>query len=252
MKITSTYERIINNLNFLKSKESLAVLDQTLEQVNKNNLTFIDGFLYFTQAQVEKKKQNLIQYSVKVAEFPSVKTLSEFDFDFQESINKQQIYDFNSLRFIDKKENIVFYGNSGVGKTHLAISIGVTAAQNRKSTYFIKCARLIEILKKAQLEGRLEERLKKFCGYKLLIIDELGYLPITKEESKLFFQLIDRRYEKHSTIITTNINFSQWDDVFGDPLIASAIVDRLLHHSHVAKITGNSYRLKNFFQKADE
>ena len=252
MKITSTYERIINNLNFLKSKESLAVLDQTLEQVNKNNLTFIDGFLYFTQAQVEKKKQNLIQHSVKVAEFPSVKTLSEFDFDFQESINKQQIYDFNSLRFIDKKENIVFYGNSGVGKTHLAISIGVTAAQNRKSTYFIKWARLIEILKKAQLEGRLEERLKKFCGYKLLIIDELGYLPITKEESKLFFQLIDRRYEKHSTIITTNINFSQWDDVFGDPLIASAIVDRLLHHSHVAKITGNSYRLKNFFQKADE
>ena len=189
---------------------------------------------------------------MKVAEFPSVKTLSEFDFDFQESINKQQIYDFNSLRFIDKKENIVFYGNSGVGKTHLAISIGVTAAQNRKSTYFIKWARLIEILKKAQLEGRLEERLKKFCGYKLLIIDELGYLPITKEESKLFFQLIDRRYEKHSTIITTNINFSQWDDVFGDPLIASAIVDRLLHHSHVAKITGNSYRLKNFFQKADE
>lgn len=252
MKITSTYERIINNLNFLKSKESLAVLDQTLEQVNKNNLTFIDGFLYFTQAQVEKKKQNLIQHSVKVAEFPSVKTLSEFDFDFQESINKQQIYDFNSLRFIDKKENIVFYGNSGVGKTHLAISIGVTAAQNRKSTYFIKWARLIEILKKAQLEGRLEERLKKFCGYKLLIIDELGYLPITKEESKLFFQLIDRRYEKHSTIITTNINFSQWDDVFGDPLIASAIVDRLLHHLHVAKITGNSYRLKDFFQKADE
>ena len=252
MKVTSTYERIISNLNFLKSKESLAVLDQTLEQVNKNNLTFVGGFLYFTQAQVEKKKQNLIQHSVKVAGFPSVKTLSEFDFDFQESINKQQIYDFNSLRFIDKKENIVFYGNSGVGKTHLAISIGVTAAQNRKSTYFIKCARLMEILKKAQLEGKLEERLKKFCGYKLLIIDELGYLPITKEESKLFFQLIDRRYEKHSTIITTNINFSQWDDVFGDPLIASAIVDRLLHHSNVAKITGNSYRLKDFFQKADE
>ena len=244
MKVTSTYEKIISNLNFLKSKESLAVLDQTLEQVNKNNLTFIDGFLYFTQAQVEKKKQNLIQHSVKVAGFPSVKTLSEFDFDFQESINKQQIYDFNSLRFIDKKENIVFYGNSGVGKTHLAISIGVTAAQNRKSTYFIKCARLMEIFKKAQLEGKLEERLKKFCGYKLLIIDELGYLPITKEGSKLFFQLIDRRYEKHSTIITTNINFSQWDDVFGDPLIASAIVDRLLHHSHVAKITGISSKHK--------
>ena len=114
MKVTSTYERIINNLNFLKSKESLAVLDQTLEQVNKNNLTFVDGFLYFTQAQVEKKKQNLIQHSVKVAGFPSVKTLSKFDFDFQESINKQQIYDFNSLRFIDKQENIFNLTTSGI------------------------------------------------------------------------------------------------------------------------------------------
>ena len=249
MKITSTYERIINNLNFLKSKESLAVLDQTLEQVNKNNLTFIDGFLYFTQAQVEKKKQNLIQYSVKVAEFPSVKTLSEFDFDFQESINKQQIYDFNSLRFIDKKENIVFYGNSGVGKTHLAISIGVTAAQNRKSTYFIKCARLIEILKKAQLEGRLEERLKKFCGYKLLIIDELGYIPITKEETLMFFRLINERYEKKSTIVTTNADFKYWDDIFSDNTLASAILDRLLHHCNVINIVGRSYRVRDYYQE---
>ena len=109
----------------------------------------------------------------------------------------------NSLRFIEKQENIVFYGNSGVGKTHLATAIGVTAAQNRQSTYFIKCSDLIYTLRKAQLEGRLQERLKKFSGYKLLIIDELGYLPISREDSKLFFQLIDRRYERNSTIITT-------------------------------------------------
>ena len=223
-----------------------------MEYVNKNNLNFIDGFLYFTEAQVEQKKENLIRHSVCMAGFPKIKSLAEFEFDYQPSINKEQIYDLNSLRFIEKRENIVFYGSSGVGKTHLATAIGVTAAQNRNSTYFIKCADLMETLHKAQLEGRLQERLKKFTGYKLLIIDELGYLPITRDDSKLFFQLIDRRYERNSTIVTTNINFSQWDDIFGDPLIAGAIVDRLLHHATVVTIKGKSYRLQNFYRAEEE
>ena len=252
MNSLSTYEKIMANLEFLKSKESLAVLDQTFDLVNKDNLSFIDGFLAFTEAQVEKKKANLISHSVKMAGFPQIKNLSDFNFEFQPSINKQEIYNLNSLRFIDKHENIVFYGNSGVGKTHLAIALGVTAAKNRKSTYFIKCADLMDILHKAQLEGRLPERLKKFCGYKLLIIDELGYLPISREDSKLFFQLIDKRYEKHSTIITTNINFSQWDEIFGDPLIAGAIVDRLLHHSNILTIKGKSYRLQRLYAEAEQ
>lgn len=252
MSSTSTYARIMDNLKFLKSKESINVIDKTMEYVNKNNLNFIDGFLYFTEAQVEQKKENLVKHSVLMAGFPKLKTLVEFEFDYQPSINKEQIYDLNSLRFIEKQENIVFYGNSGVGKTHLATAIGVTAAQNRNSTYFIKCAELMETLHKAQLEGRLQERLKKFSGYKLLIIDELGYLPITRDDSKLFFQLIDRRYERNSTIVTTNINFSQWDDIFGDPLIAGAIVDRLLHHATVITIKGKSYRLQNLYHNEEE
>ena len=252
MNSTSTYTRILDNLKFLKSTESINVIDKTMEYVNKNNLNFIDGFLYFTEAQVEQKKENLIRHSVCMAGFPKIKSLAEFEFDYQPSINKEQIYDLNSLRFIEKQENIVFYGNSGVGKTHLATAIGVTAAQNRNSTYFIKCADLMETLHKAQLEGRLQERLKKFTGYKLLIIDELGYLPITREDSKLFFQLIDRRYERNSPIVTTNINFSQWDDIFGDPLIAGAIVDRLLHHATVVTIKGKSYRLQNFYRAEEE
>ena len=252
MNSTSTYTRILDNLKFLKSTESINVIDKTMEYVNKNNLNFIDGFLYFTEAQVEQKKENLIRHSVYMAGFPKLKSLAEFEFDYQPSINKEQIYDLNSLRFIEKQENIVFYGNSGVGKTHLATAIGVTAAQNRNSTYFIKCADLMETLHKAQLEGRLQERLKKFTGYKLLIIDELGYLPITRDDSKLFFQLIDRRYERNSTIVTTNINFSQWDDIFGDPLIAGAIVDRLLHHATVVTIKGKSYRLQNFYSAEEE
>lgn len=123
----------------------------------------------------------------------------------------------------------------------------MTAAQNRNSTYFIKCSDLMDTLRKAQLEGRLTERLKKFSGYKLLIIDELGYLPISKEDSKLFFQLIDKRYERNSTIIRTNINFSQWDEIFGNPMIAGAIVDRLLHHATVLTIKGKSYRLQTLY-----
>lgn len=251
MNNTSTYTRIMSNLQFLKNKESIAVLDQTLDRVNKDNLTFIDGFLYFTESQVEKKKANLVTHSVKMAGFPKIKTLSDFEFDYQPSINQQEIYDLNSLRFIEKKENIIFYGNSGVGKTHLATAIGVTAAQNRNSTYFIKCADLMDTLHKAQLEGRLSERLKKYSGYKLLIIDELGYLPISPNDSKLFFQLIDKRYERNSTIITTNINFSQWDEIFGDTLIASAIIDRLLHHAKVITIKGKSYRLQHLYNLDD-
>ena len=170
---------------------------------------------------------------------------------FQPTINKQQLLDFETLRFLEKHENIVFLGSSGVGKTHLATSIGIAAVKKRCSTYFIKCHDLLQQLKKAKLENRLDARLKHFCKYKLLIIDELGYLPIDKEDSKLFFQLIDMRYEKRSTILTTNINFNEWDEVFYDAVIANAILDHILHHAHVISITGKSYRLKDHFPSAE-
>ena len=250
--MSSTYNKILDNLEFLKSKESIEVFDKTIDYVTRNQLNFIDGFLYFTESQVEKKRENLMNHSVKMAGFPKVKTIEEFDFDYQPSINKNKILEYNSLRFIERKENIVFYGSSGVGKTHLATAIGVTAAQNRQSTYFIKCADLIAQLHKARLEDRLQDKLKKLTSYRLLIIDELGYLPITKEDSKLFFQLIDKRYEKFSTIITTNINFSQWDEVFGDPVIASAIMDRLLHHAEIVSIKGKSFRLQHLYNNEGE
>lgn len=139
-----------------------------------------------------------------------MKEIKDFDFDFQPSINKQQILDFTTLRFIEQKENIVFLGPSGVGKNHLAKSIGIAAAKKRTSTYFIKCNDLILNLKKARMENLLESRLKHYAKYKLLIIDEIGYLPIDVEDAKLFFQLIDMRYEKKSTILTTNAIFKTW------------------------------------------
>lgn len=189
---------------------------------------------------------------VKVANFPHTKTLNDFEFNFNEEINESQIKLLSTLQFIERNENIIFLGNSGVGKTHLSVSIGIEAAKKRISTYFIKCQDLIENLKKAQLENRLESRLKNYAKYKLLIIDELGYLPINKGDEKLLFQLIDRRYERKSTIITTNLNFDEWAELFSDEKVAQAIIDRLLHHSTVVPILGNSYRLKNhFFRKED-
>ena len=238
---------------------SPSVIDGTYAKQNNYSLVD-DSFLAMERALTLKNAQSsmmlkewdMIKAMIKVGAFPHTKELKEFDFSFQETIPKEQIIEFASHRFIYENENLVFMGSSGVGKTHLATSIGISAAKKRISTYFIKCHDLIAQLKKAKRENRLEDRLRHFTKYKLLIIDELGYLPIEKEDSKLFFQLIDKRYEKRSTIITTNINFSNWDTIFMDPVIASAILDRVLHHAHVISIIGKSYRLKNYYQEEEQ
>ena len=250
--MTSSYTRLKDNLETIKLKESVLKLDEVIDYITSNELSFTEGLLKLTDIEVDHRKVSLIKSMVKVGAFPFIKEVKDFDFDFQPSINKQQILEFESLGFLERKENIVFLGPSGVGKTHLATSIGIAAAKKRNITYFIKCHDLISQLKKAKLENRLDDRIKHFNKYKLLIIDELGYLPIDHEDSKLFFQLINKRYEKKSTIITTNINFSEWDGVFGDPVIANAILDRILHHANVINISGKSYRLKDLFISKEE
>lgn len=250
--MNSTYIQLTKNLEYLKLKQMNTHLDEVIDFVTVNNLSLVDGLTKLTSYEIDFKEKNMIRAMVKVGAFPHHKELKDFDFSFQPSVNRQQILDFETLRFLETQENIVLLGPSGVGKTHLAVSIGIAAAKKRYSTYFIKCHDLIQQLKKARLENRLDDRLKHFGKYKLLIIDELGYLPIDKEDSKLFFQLIDLRYEKKSTILTTNINFSNWDDVFFDPIIANAILDRVLHHAHVVNITGKSYRIKEYVKGDDE
>lgn len=240
------------NLEYLKLKQMNTHLDEVLDFITTNNLSFIEGLIKLTSYEIDFKEANMIRSMVKVGAFPHQKGLNDFDFSFQPSINAQQMKDFEALRFIENQENIVFLGSSGVGKTHLAVSIGIAAAKKRYSTYFVKCHDLILQLKRAKLENRLDARLKHFCKYKLLIIDELGYLPIEKDDAKLFFQLVDMRYEKRSTILTTNINFNSWDDVFYDPVIANAILDRILHHAHVVSINGKSYRLKEYIKQEEE
>jgi len=176
--------------------------------------------------------------------FPLKKGLEVFGFDFQPSIDKRQIDELDTMRFLENGENIVFLGTPGVGKTHLATALGMVAARHRKSAYYVNCHQLIEQLKGAHFENRLAYKLKILGKYKLLIIDEIGYLPMNIAGANLLFQLITRHCERVSTIFTSNEAFSQWNEVFSDMTIASAILDRVLHHCTVINIKGESYRLK--------
>lgn len=247
----STYSQLLANLDLLKLAQMKLHLDEVRDFVTTNGLSFTEGLLRLSNYEVDFKEQNASRSMVKSAAFPFVKGLEDFDFGFQPSVNEQEMREFESLGFLEKNENIVFLGPSGVGKTHLATSIGVAAAKKRTSTYFMKCHDLLQQLKKAKLENRLDARIKHFCHYRLLVIDELGYLPIDKEDSNLFFQLVDARYEKKSTIVTTNMNFNEWDGVFYDAVVAGAIMDRILHHAHVVPISGKSYRLKDHLVHTD-
>ena len=220
-------------------------LDESLAIAETQQLSHIEWLLKLVTYEVTVKQHNLMNAAVKVANFPYHKTLDNFDFSFQEKINETQIRNLASLHFIDKKENIIFIGSSGVGKTHLATALGILAAKNRQSTYFVKCHDLIQNLKRAQLENRLPERIKHYTKYKVLIIDEMGYLPLEPGDANLLFQIVDKRYENKSTIITSNLPFSEWVKVLHDDRVTHAILDRLLHHSTVISILGESYRMKD-------
>ncbi|MEA4825414.1 MAG: IS21-like element helper ATPase IstB [Clostridium sp.] len=240
----SSYNKLLNNLESLKLEKFRSFLPNFLEEISKKEIPFTEALLELTEKELVFRNERASKIQISVSAFPFEKMVSDFDFDFQPSINKTQILDLESLRFLENKENILFFGSSGVGKTHLAVALGVAAAKKRYITYFISCHDLITQLNKAHAENRLEVKLKHYAKYKLLIIDEIGYLPIDKQGANLLFQLINKRYEKNSTIITTNQPFSKWGEVFSDITLANAILDRLIHHSSVIKITGPSYRLK--------
>ena len=239
------YIQLKNYLEDLKLYQMEAHLDNVLELMDSKQLSVTEGLYRLFKLEMEAKKERAVNSCVKVAGFPFLKTFEDFDFSFQPVINKQEILAFKDMRFIESATNIIFIGSPGVGKTHLSVSIGIESAKNRKSTYFIKCHDLLSQLMKAKNENRLEERIKHFNKYKVLIVDEIGFLPFEKEAGNLLFQLLEKRYEKKPTIITTNVSLSKWGELFGDPVVANAILDRLLHHSKVIKIVGKSYRTKD-------
>jgi DNA replication protein DnaC len=245
MTMQNNYHKLINNLEALDLRMFRAHIDTAIDSVAKGEKDIIQALYDLTAFEMKLKEERAIVSCVNVANFPFIKTLDDFDFSFQPSLNKEEMLKHKYLRFVDHKENILFIGSPGVGKTHLATAIGIEAAKQRKSTYFITSHDLVLQLKKAHLENRLETRVKYLARYRVLVIDEVGYLPFDTESSNLFFQLIAKRYEKNSTIITTNKPLSRWNEIFGDPTIANAILDRLLHHSHVVNIVGRSYRIKD-------
>lgn len=247
----SNYNKLTGNLEKLGLSTFKDNLGQSIDAVNSREISYVDSLLALTDAEIRFRKERAEHSCITVANFPFIKGFDDFDFSFQPCVNEGRIRGFSDFRFIGQKENIIFLGTSGVGKTHLATSIGIECAKERYSIYFTTCNDLLASLKKAHMENRLHQRLRHYSKYRVLIIDEIGYLPIDPNSANMFFQLVNMRYEKNSTIITTNKPFGEWGEVFGDPTIANAILDRLLHHSHIIKITGRSYRTRNTISSND-
>lgn len=240
----SNYIKLINNFDSLKLNTFRNNIDPFIDEVNSGKINVVDALYSLTEKEMAFRQDRVNKAMITTSHFPYVKTFDDYDFSYQPRLNKDEILDLKNLRFIQNNENIVFMGTPGVGKTHLAISVGIECAKNRYQTYFINCNELIMQLKKAKLENTLSRRLKHFTSYSVLIIDEVGFLPIDGDDSNLLFQLISMRYEKHPTIFTTNKSFNHWGEVFNDSVIANAMLDRILHHCKVFQIIGPSYRMK--------
>jgi len=228
----------------LKFDHLPAQLDTLCEQASKRELNYREFLAEVLGAEWQGRRLKGVERGLRLARFPYIKTLEQFDLGFQPSIDRKLGRELAGLGFVERGDKLLVLGPRGTGKTMLAVALGIKAIEAGHRVLFLTLETLITRLRRAQAENRLEWQLQQWVAPKLLIVDELGYLPMSREEANLFFRLVARRYERASLIITSNKSFIDWGEVFGDQVLATAILDRLLHHSNTINIKGESFRLK--------
>ena len=238
-------ERIQAALQGLGLKAVEARLEGLLEQASKKEPSYADFLDELLSCEVDARRSRYLRARLQLAHLPFLKNFDHFEFGFQPSIDERQIRELRTLRFIHEASNVIFLGPPGVGKTHLSVALAEAAIQAGFGAYFMTAHDLVHDLGRAYREGRLDRRMRVYLAPKVLIIDEMGYLPLDDLGATIFFQLVSARYERGSIILTSNKSYGDWGSIFGDPIIATAILDRLLHHSTTINIRGESYRLKD-------
>jgi DNA replication protein DnaC len=244
MPTDAPIERIRRHLVALRMPRALETLDHLVQQIERGQIGTIEAIELLLAEELTVRESRRIKAALQMARLGTIKTLSGFDFAFQPSLDRNRILALAQLDFIDRHEVVHLIGQSGTGKSHLAVALGVEAVRAGRSVYFSPLADIIDNLARADREGRLRERIRYLCRAQLLIIDEIGYLSVGAGAGNLFFQLVNARYERGAMILTSNRGFAEWGEVFGDPVVATALLDRLLHHAVVVQIEGSSYRLR--------